>query len=82
VDRDIVGTFIPLLNEFVKGCRMKRHTHDDMVHLSNVFLCMGKYYEYKDYSRTWHSPEVEQAWIAAWLMSYDDPQHPQHCRLL
>jgi hypothetical protein len=50
VDRDIVGVFIPLL-QFVKGCRTKRYSYADIVHLSNVFLSMAKYYQYKDYTR-------------------------------
>lgn len=72
VDRDIVGVFIPLLQQFVKGCRTKRYSYADIVHLSNVFLSMAKYYQYKDYTRTWRSVEVEEAWVAAWLEPYDD----------
>ncbi|EJT52261.1 hypothetical protein A1Q1_05471 [Trichosporon asahii var. asahii CBS 2479] len=81
LDRDIVGTFVPLLDAFVKGCRMKRLGYDDLLHLSNVFLSFGKYYELKDYTLTWRSPEVEQAWIAAWMRSYDDPNiaDPTEC---
>lgn len=81
LDRDIVGTFVPLLNDFVKGCRKKRLGYDDLLHLSNVFLSFGKYYEMKDYTLTWRSPEVEQAWIAAWMRSYDDPNiaDPTEC---
>ncbi|KAM0325924.1 hypothetical protein ACHAQA_007229 [Verticillium albo-atrum] len=73
VQRDIVETFIPLLTEFVKGARTKRLSRPHLVRLSNAMLSMAKYYEHKDYTKTWKAPEVEQAWIAAWLMPYDDP---------
>ncbi|BEI94424.1 uncharacterized protein CcaverHIS019_0608830 [Cutaneotrichosporon cavernicola] len=81
LDRDIVGTFVPLVDAFVKGCRMKRLDYDDLLHMSNVFLSFGKYYELKDYTLTWRSPEIEQAWIAAWMRSYDDPNiaDPAEC---
>ncbi|KAL1412242.1 hypothetical protein Q8F55_003253 [Vanrija albida] len=72
LDRDIVGVFIPLLQQFVKGCRTKRYSYADIVHLSNVFLSMAKYYQYKDYTRTWRSVAVEEAWVAAWLEPHDD----------
>ncbi|KAH6670982.1 glycosyl transferase [Plectosphaerella plurivora] len=73
IQRDIVGTFVPLIMDFVKGARMKRYSRSDLVKLSNVVLSMAKYYEHKDYTRTWKSKEVEQAWIAAWLVPYNDP---------
>ncbi|KAM0270259.1 hypothetical protein ACHAQH_009489 [Verticillium albo-atrum] len=81
VQRDIVETFIPLLTEFVKGARTKRLSRPHLVRLSNAMLSMAKYYEHKDYTKTWKAPEVEQAWIAAWLMPYDDPNiaAPSEC---
>lgn len=72
VQRDIVGVFIPLLQEFVKGARTRRYSREDLIKYSNTMLSMSKYYEYKDYTRTWESREVEQAWVDAWLQHYDD----------
>ncbi|KAM0575553.1 hypothetical protein ACHAP9_000816 [Verticillium nonalfalfae] len=82
VQRDIVETFIPLLTEFVRGARTKRLARPHLVRLSNAMLSMAKYYEHKDYTKTWKAPEVEQAWIAAWLMPYDDDANmaaPSEC---
>ncbi|EEY15113.1 glycosyl transferase [Verticillium alfalfae VaMs.102] len=82
VQRDIVETFIPLLTEFVRGARTKRLARSHLVRLSNAMLSMAKYYEHKDYTKTWKAPEVEQAWIAAWLMPYDDDANmaaPSEC---
>ncbi|KAG9251738.1 uncharacterized protein F5Z01DRAFT_627081 [Emericellopsis atlantica] len=73
IQRDIVGVFIPLVKDFVKGARTKRYTRADLIRYSNVVLSMSKYYEQKDYSRTWESKEVEKAWVDAWLVPYNDP---------
>ncbi|KAK0386712.1 hypothetical protein NLU13_6547 [Sarocladium strictum] len=81
VQRDIVDLFIPLLRDFVKGARTKRYSRDDLIKYSNVMLSMSKYYEHKDYSRTWASKEVEDAWAEAWLIPYNDPNiaDPSKC---
>lgn len=70
---DIVETFIPLLVSFVKGARTKKYSRANLVEFSNVVLSMAKYYETKDYTRTWKSQEVHQAWSKAWLTPYKDP---------
>jgi hypothetical protein len=70
---DVIGTFVPLLTEFVKGARTKRHSRADLIKYSNVMLSMSEFYETKDYSLTWKSREVERAWIRAWLITYNDP---------
>lgn len=72
-ERDIVNTFVPLLTAYVKGCRTTRLSYEDLIELSNVFLSMGHYYQFKDYTRTWESPLLEQAWIEAWMKGYKDP---------
>ena len=81
VQRDIVGVFIPLLKDFVKGARTRRYSREGLIKYSNVMLSMSKYYEHKDYSRTWESKEVERAWVDAWLMPYNDPNilDPESC---
>lgn len=73
VQRDIVGIFVPLLKDFVKGARTRRYSRADLIKYSNVMLSMSKYYEHKDYSRTWESKAVEDAWVEAWLTPYNDP---------
>ncbi|KAL6866269.1 hypothetical protein ACO1O0_002376 [Amphichorda felina] len=73
VQRDIVSVFIPLLKDFVKGARTRRYSRADLIKFSNVVLSMSTYYEHKDYSRTWESREVEEAWVDAWLIPYNDP---------
>jgi len=70
--RDIVETFIPLLETIVKGSRMIVYTQKDLVKFTNAFLNMNKYFEEKDYNKTWRSKEVLKAWQTAWLKSYDD----------
>ncbi|KAH8683480.1 hypothetical protein BGZ61DRAFT_590307 [Ilyonectria robusta] len=81
IQRDIVGVFVPLLMEFVKGARTKRLSRADLIKYSNTFLSMAKYYELKDYAFTWQSKEVEDAWVAAWLTHYDDTNitNPSQC---
>ncbi|KAK4208332.1 hypothetical protein QBC37DRAFT_453284 [Rhypophila decipiens] len=69
---DIVGKFIPLLQQFVKGARSKHISRQDLVRYSNVMLDMFKYFEHKDYNKTWKSNEVASAWVTAWLTPYDD----------
>jgi hypothetical protein len=73
VQRDIVGVFIPLIRDFVKGARTRRYSRADLIKYSNTVLSMSKYYEHKDYTRTWESREVEEAWVDAWLVPYNDP---------
>ncbi|ODA83515.1 hypothetical protein RJ55_02029 [Drechmeria coniospora] len=70
--RDIAGVFVPLLKDYVKGARTKRYSRADLVKYTNVMLSIAKYYEHKDYNRTWNSKEVEDAWAEAWLMPYND----------
>ncbi|PSR81532.1 hypothetical protein BD289DRAFT_462063 [Coniella lustricola] len=70
--RDIVGTFVPLLKQFVKGARTRAVSRADLLHFSNVMLTMFKYFEHKDYNITWNSQEVAHAWVDAWLAAYDD----------
>ncbi|KAH7159653.1 hypothetical protein B0J13DRAFT_110305 [Dactylonectria estremocensis] len=81
VQRDILGVFVPLLMDFVKGARTKRLSRADLIKYSNVILSMAKYYEHKDYAFTWQSKEAEDAWVAAWLTHYDDPNivNPSQC---
>ncbi|KPM42671.1 hypothetical protein AK830_g3862 [Neonectria ditissima] len=81
VQRDIVGIFIPLMMDFVKGARSKRLTRQDLIKYSNVILSMAQYYEQKDYTYTWQSTQLENAWVAAWLTHYDDPNiaNPTDC---
>ncbi|KAM7186124.1 hypothetical protein V8F20_011530 [Naviculisporaceae sp. PSN 640] len=71
--RDIVGQFIPLLTLFVKGARSKHISRRDIITYSNVMLDMFKYFEHKDYNKTWKSKEVAAAWVQAWLIPYEDP---------
>ncbi|KAH7134435.1 hypothetical protein EDB81DRAFT_903410 [Dactylonectria macrodidyma] len=73
IQRDVVGIFIPLLMDFIKGSRTKRLVRSDLIKFSNTILSMSKYYEHKDYTLTWQSNEVEDAWVAGWLTHYDDP---------
>ncbi|SPJ88071.1 uncharacterized protein FTOL_12540 [Fusarium torulosum] len=70
---DVVGTFVPLLTEFVKGARTKRYSRADLVKYSNVMLSMSKFFESKDYGTTWKSSQFQQAWMKAWLIPYNDP---------
>lgn len=70
--RDVVGVFVPLLRDFVRGARTKNYSRGDLVKYTNVFLSMSKYYERKDYNQTWSSRAVEDAWVEAWLTKYDD----------
>ncbi|CAG7564503.1 unnamed protein product [Fusarium equiseti] len=73
LQNDVVGTFVPLLTEFVKGARTKRYSRADLVKYSNVILSMGKFFETKDYTATWKSSQFQRAWMRAWLIPYDDP---------
>lgn len=72
IKRDIVETFIPLLTLLVKGARSKHLSRQDIITYSNVMLDMFKYFEHKDYNKTWKSKEVASAWVRAWLTRYDD----------
>lgn len=69
---DIEQTFVPLLKAFVKGARSTRCSREELINYSNVILSISKYFEYKDYNRTWESPEVERAWVEAWMTHYDE----------
>ncbi|KAF3934863.1 hypothetical protein ABW19_dt0202847 [Dactylella cylindrospora] len=71
IQRDVVGTFIPLLRMLIRGARQVRYTNEDLVTYSNVFLNMNKYFEEKDYNKTWRSPEVLAAWQREWMEEYD-----------
>ncbi|KAK0615095.1 hypothetical protein B0T17DRAFT_657349 [Bombardia bombarda] len=71
--RDIVGTFVPLLRLFVKGARSKHISRSDMHKYSNAVFGIFRYFERKDYNKTWESKEVATAWADAWLTRYDDP---------
>lgn len=72
VQRDVVAVFVPLLRDFVRDARTKSYSRADLVRYTNVILTMSKYYEHKDYNRTWGSRAVEDAWAEAWLTPYDD----------
>lgn len=70
--RDIEETFVPLLKAYIKGSRSVRYSREDLVTYSNALLSMSKYFEFKDYNRTWDSPQVEKAWVEGWLTDYND----------
>lgn len=70
--RDIEETFVPLLKAYVKGARSIRHSRVDLITYSNAILSISKYFEFKDYNRTWESPVVEKAWVEAWMTDYKD----------
>jgi hypothetical protein len=72
IKQDILETFIPVLQQFVKGARTKYPSRADLLTYSDTFLTMSTYFEQKDYNKTWSSKEVELAWIQAWLQPYDD----------
>ncbi|KAK0733184.1 hypothetical protein B0T26DRAFT_808046 [Lasiosphaeria miniovina] len=72
--RDIVGTFVPLLRQFVKGARSRHMSREGMVGCSNALLAMFAYFEHKDYNATWNSREVAAAWAGAWLTEHDDAE--------
>ena len=73
IQKDVVGTFVPLLKLFVKGARSRHISKAGMLRYSNVILDMFYYFESKDYNKTWNSKEVAYAWAEAWLTRYDDP---------
>ncbi|KAH0294534.1 glycosyltransferase family 4 protein, partial [Aureobasidium sp. EXF-3399] len=73
IEDDIKAIFIPLLTSFVKGARMRRHTRNDLITLSNVILQMNRYFEKCDFNKTWDNKDVWDAWIEAWLIDYNDP---------
>ncbi|KAG8411014.1 hypothetical protein J3459_016736 [Metarhizium acridum] len=81
IQRDITRVFVPLLKAFVKGARTRDYTRATLATCTNVMLSMSKYFESKDYNTTWSSKQVEEAWVEAWLVSYDDPniQDPAEC---
>ncbi|SPO01406.1 uncharacterized protein DNG_04082 [Cephalotrichum gorgonifer] len=70
--RDVEETFVPLLKAYVKGARTIRCSREDLITYSNAILSISKYFEFKDYNRTWESPEVEKAWVEAWMTDYHD----------
>jgi len=72
VDHDVVKIFIPLLKSFVRGARSRRYKREDLVTYSNVILKMNRYFETRDFNKTWNSDVVWQAWIEAWLCDYKD----------
>ncbi|THX33102.1 hypothetical protein D6D10_07915 [Aureobasidium pullulans] len=73
IEEDIKFIFIPLLTSFVKGARMRRYTRSDLVTFSNVVLKMNRYFEKCDFNKTWDNKDVQDAWIQAWLVDYNDP---------
>ncbi|KAK0616354.1 hypothetical protein B0T14DRAFT_458687 [Immersiella caudata] len=72
-ERDISGTFVPLLKLFVKGARSRSISGADMITYTNAVLDMFEYFTQKDYNRTWNSSEVSEAWVEAWLTPFEDP---------
>lgn len=72
ISHDVEGIFIPLLKTFVKGARAKSYTRDDLLQYSNAVLSMAKYFETRDYNKTWNSHAVKRAWMEAWLCTYAD----------
>ncbi|KAK6517691.1 hypothetical protein TWF506_004873 [Arthrobotrys conoides] len=73
VKRDVVGKFIPLLRTLIKGARQNRYSNQDLVTYSNVFLNINRYFEEKDYNKSWRAKETLIAWREAWQKEYDDP---------
>ncbi|KAK3938628.1 putative glycosyl transferase [Diplogelasinospora grovesii] len=73
IQRDVVGTFVPLLKLFVRGARSQHISKSDMIRYTNVFLSMFDYFAQRDYNKTWNSKEVAAAWVEAWLTPYDRP---------
>ncbi|KAK4448003.1 hypothetical protein QBC34DRAFT_354167 [Podospora aff. communis PSN243] len=71
-ERDILGTFVPLLKLFVKGARSKSISRANMTTYTDAVLGMFEYFTHKDYNRTWNSREVSEAWVEAWLTAFDD----------
>ncbi|PNS18882.1 hypothetical protein CAC42_5421 [Sphaceloma murrayae] len=72
IQQDIKDVFVPLLKGFVKGARSRRYSRDDLVTYSNVILKMNRYFETRDFNKTWKCEAVWEAWIEAWLMDYHD----------
>ncbi|KAF2157779.1 glycosyltransferase family 4 protein [Myriangium duriaei CBS 260.36] len=72
-DQDVKRIFIPLLKSFVRGARSRRYNREDLVTYSNVILKMNRYFETRDFNKTWTSTSVWEAWIEAWLFDYNDP---------
>lgn len=70
---DILEVFVPLLKQFVRGARSRRYTREDLIIYTNVVLKMSRYFEQRDYMKTWNSEEVWYAWVEAWLYNYNDP---------
>ncbi|KAG9511882.1 glycosyltransferase family 4 protein, partial [Aureobasidium melanogenum] len=78
-DGDVKTIFVPLLTQFVKGARMRRYTRKDLVTFTNVILQMNRFFEKRDFNKTWNSQHVWNAWIEAWILDYEDPNisHPR-----
>lgn len=72
IRKDVIDHFIPLLRRFVKAARTRHPSKADLIDASDALLNMCVFFETKDYNCTWHSKEVEVAWIDAWLHSYND----------
>ncbi|KAF4554721.1 Hypothetical protein D9617_3g017890 [Elsinoe fawcettii] len=72
IEQDIKDIFVPLLKSFVKGARSRRYTREDLVTYSNVILKMNRYFETRDFNKTWKCEAVWEAWIEAWLIDYGD----------
>ncbi|KAJ6262524.1 hypothetical protein Dda_3335 [Drechslerella dactyloides] len=72
IKEDVVGTFIPLLKTLIKGARQVRYSNEDLVTYTNVILNMSKYFEEKDYNKSWRAKETLEAWRQAWMTEDDD----------
>lgn len=72
-DEDIQQVFVPLLQAFIRGARSKRFSKSDLLTYSDVFLEIHRYFETRDYNKTWNSEEVWQAWLNGWLRDDGDP---------
>ncbi|KAJ4394921.1 hypothetical protein N0V91_011173 [Didymella pomorum] len=70
---DVEQIFVPLLQDLVRGARSRRYDRKDLVVYSNAFLKMNKYFETRDFNKTWQCEVVQKAWVKAWLAESDDP---------
>lgn len=72
IEQDVKDVFVPLLKGFVKGARSRRYTREDLIQYSNIILKMNRYFETRDFNKTWKCEAVWEAWIEAWLVDYND----------
>ncbi|KAF3911696.1 hypothetical protein AA313_de0203910 [Arthrobotrys entomopaga] len=73
IKKDVIPKFIPLLRLLIKGARQLRYSNEDLVTYSNVFLNLNKYFEEKDYNKSWRARETLDAWREAWTQEWNDP---------